>query len=269
MNKLLTAAALAAFATVGTANAADLPMKAAPMGPIAAPTYGWTGFYLNAGFGYGMWTADTTTIFPTGPLAGTCILCVTQTQGGRGWLGTVGGGFDWQFSDRIVAGAFLDTDFSRIRGTIQDQGPFFAGRITETWSWAAGGRIGWLVTPQILSYFNGGFTQTHFDGAAMQDTFTGITTPFVTPAFTKSGFFIGGGMEAMFAPGWFWRSEYRYADYGTVNLSDTAPGGPVVVVPGVGAFANPQSTITFHPIVQTIRSEIVYKFNWGPVVAKY
>src|SRR2546428_832134 len=166
MNKFLpTAVAVAALTTIGAANAADLPVKAAPMAPIAAPSYGWTGFYLNAGGGYGLWGADTTTV---NPITRACILRVTPAPSGKRWVVTA-----------------------------------------------------------------------------------------------------GGGMEAMFAPGWFWRSEYRYADYGTVNLSDTAPGGPVVVVPGVGAFANPQSTITFHPIVQTIRSEIVYKFNWGPVVAKY
>jgi len=27
-------------------------------------------------------------------------------------------------------------------------------------------------------------------------------------------------------------------------------------------FANPQSSITFKPTVQTVRSEIVYRFNW-------
>jgi hypothetical protein len=30
-----------------------------------------------------------------------------------------------------------------------------------------------------------------------------LNTAFSTPAFTKTGWFIGGGMEAMFAPGWF------------------------------------------------------------------
>jgi outer membrane immunogenic protein len=95
-----------------------------------------------------------------------------------------------------------------------------------------------------------------------------IGTAFSTPAFTKGGFFIGGGMEAMFAPGWFWRNEYRYADYGTVNLSDTCAG--LSGSAACGFNSTPQATFTFHPIVQTVRSELVYKFNWrGPVMAKY
>jgi outer membrane immunogenic protein len=236
---LLAAAAL-------PAQAADLP-AAYKAPPVVAPVYTWTGLYVNAGWGYGMWSADTTTIDPT---TGVCDLCVTQTQGGRGWFGTVGGGFDYQFSDRIVAGLLADADFSSIKGTIQDQTPFFAGTIKEDWSWAAGARVGWLVVPALLSYANGGFSQTHFTGTNMVTTFNGAATPFTTPAFTRSGWFIGGGAEANFAPGWFWKTEYRYADYGTQNITDTAPG-----------FA--ADTITFHPIVQTIRSELVYKFNFG------
>jgi outer membrane immunogenic protein len=247
-------------AAVLSAQAADLP-PAYKAAPVVAPVYNWTGFYLSAGGGYGMWSADTTTIEP---LTGACDLCVTQTQGGRGYFATVGGGFDYQFTDHIVAGVLADADFSNIKGTIQDQTPFFAGTIKEKWSWAAGARVGWLVVPALLSYVNGGYTQTHFDGATMVDTITGLSTPFTTPSFSRGGWFMGGGVESNFAPGWFWKTEYRYADYGTTNLTDSVPGGgPVIVVPGVGAFANPQDTITFHPIVQTIRSELIYKFNWG------
>ena len=30
-------------------------------------------------------------------------------------------------------------------------------------SYAVGGRIGWLVTPQLLTYFKGGYTEAQFD----------------------------------------------------------------------------------------------------------
>ena len=29
--------------------------------------------------------------------------------------------------------------------------------------WAIGGRIGWLVTPQLLTYFSGGYTEAKFN----------------------------------------------------------------------------------------------------------
>jgi outer membrane immunogenic protein len=185
------------------------------------------------------------------------VLCVQQTQGGKGWLGTVGIGYDHQFTDRIVGGVFADADFSSIEGTIQDQGPFFAGKIKEKWSWATGPRIGWLWTPQTMSFVNAGYTQTHFSSASMVNAFTGIATAFATPAFDKSGWFIGGGVErsftllGLFGPGWFWRSEYRYASYGRTVLPDTIPGT-----------SNVANSITFKPAVQTVRTELAYKFNW-------
>ena len=238
-----------------------LPNNAGPLPP--APRMNWTGFYLNAGFGYGMWTADTTTV---NPATGICTLCVEQRQGGRGWLGTLGGGFDYQLQQinpHMVVGAFADVDFSSLSGTIQDQNPFFAGTLKEDWAWSAGARAGWLVTPAILTYVNGGFTQAHFTSASMVETHGGAITPFSTPATTFKGWFFGGGAEAQFAPGWLWRTEYRYADYGTTTLTDTAPGGANIAIPGLGGtFANPQSNITFHPIVQTIRSGVVFKFGW-------
>ena len=246
--------------------AAPLAYKAAPL-PV--PAYNWTGFYVNGGGGYGMWNADTTTLSPA---TGACLLCATQTQGGSGWFGTVGGGFDYQFrvpigqwSPHVLAGVFADADLSSIRGTIQDQNPFFAGTMTENVAWAAGVRAGWLPTPQIMSYVNGGFTQAHFNGAGLVTTGAfggfpaGTASGFSTPAVTMNGWFLGSGFETTLAPilpaGWFLRSEYRYAYYGTANLPETctagclSPGGPA------------GSTITFHPNVQTISASLVYKFN--------
>lgn len=279
----LFAASLTGLALLsGAALAADLPpapqVYKAPA--VVAPSYSWTGLYLNAGGGYGMWTADTQTI-STGPAlgfpAGTCILCVDQIQGGRGWLGTAGGGFDFQlggvslggWSPQILVGVMADYDFSRIKGTIQDQNPFFVGAIKETGTWAVGGRIGLIPFPQMLTYINGGYTNTHFSGANMVFNgpgFSGTPTPFATPAFNQGGWFLGGGTETSLAPllpaGWFMRSEYRYAYYGTKSLSDTAPGGAVVVLPPLGVFLNPEANINFHPTVQTLTTSIVYKFNW-------
>ncbi len=258
MKRLLIATFAGVILGAGSALAADLgaPFKAPP-----PPSVGWTGFYLSGGGGYGLWTADTTTI---DPVSGLCDLCVTQTQGGNGWLGRVGGGFDYQLNQHVVVGVLADWDFSSLKGTIQDQGPFFAGAMKENYSWAAGARVGWLVTPQVLSYANAGYTQTHFDSASMIDTTTGLASGFSTPAFSASGWFLGGGMEtplSFFLPaGWFMRSEYRYSYFGTHNLADTCSG-----VSGSAAcdlITSPQDNISFHPTVQSITTEIVYRFNW-------
>jgi len=64
MNKLgLTASALL-LAAIGSAGAADLPMKAPPMAPPPAPT--WTGCYISGGIGYGMWNQDNQDSFLNG-----------------------------------------------------------------------------------------------------------------------------------------------------------------------------------------------------------
>ena len=249
-------AALAAVALVGfasVASAADMPMKAAPMvAPVAA--YNWTGFYVNGGIGYGMWAADTGTF---DAVTGACSSCLNQVQGGKGWLGVVGGGFDYQFTSNIVAGVFADFNISSLKGTIQDEDPLFAGDIKQTSSWAAGARAGWLVTPRVMSYVNGGYTSARFSSASMVDTRTGAPTTFSTPTFTANGGFLGGGVEAVIAPGWFWRNEYRYAYYGTKLLPDTNGTGVV------------DASISFKPTVQTVTSQVVYKFDPGHMAPAY
>jgi len=55
------------------------------------------------------------------------------------------------------------------------------------------------------------------------------------------------------------KTEYRSAFYDRATLRDLTAGG----VPT--GFAT-----TFKPIVQTVSTSLVYRFNWGgPVVAKY
>jgi outer membrane immunogenic protein len=256
MKKLLFGA-IAAIAIVASNYAMAADMPPAPIytkAPAPVVAYNWTGFYLNAGGGYGMWNASETSIDAI-PGFG-CSLCAPQTVGGKGYFGTAGGGFDYQFSDRIVAGVLADYDFSSIKGTIQDtpETVLFSGTLKETSSWAAGARIGWLVTPQILAYFNGGATGTRFGSSSLTAAGSGgVGTILATPAFTKTGWFLGGGTETTLAPflpaGWFWRSEYRYSDFGSSTVSDSLAGVAV-------------DNITFKPTVQTLSTSIVYKFNW-------
>lgn len=236
--------AAAGLMAAQSASAADMPTKAPVYkAPIAAATP-WTGFYINGGIGYGMWAADTTT---ADPVTGACLFCETQVQGGKGWLATIGAGYDYQFSSRIVAGIFGEADLSNLKGTIEDRGLLIQGDIKQTSSWAAGGRVGWLVTPQTLSYVNGGYTAARFSGTDMVVQTNGAPSIFSTQRFTATGWFLGGGVETSVAPNWFWRTEYRYDYYGSRTISES----PV-------AF-----NINFKPTVQTVTSQIVYKFNGG------
>jgi len=275
MKKLaLALTAIAVFS--GSALAADLPVapvySKAPV--VMPPAANWTGFYVFGGAGGGVWDADT---FTVNPATGNCVLCAHQTQGGSGYFGTVGAGYDWQFNTSWVAGLFADGQFGSLKGTIQDQGPFFSGQEKLKDTWAVGVRLGYLVAPNVFSYVNAGYTGSNWSGTTMILSQTVSTTPFGTPSFSRNGWFVGGGVEnnlnifGISAPGWFMKTEYRMAYFDSINLTDSVPGGAAIIaVPGLGGFANPQSSIHFKPDVQTISTSLVYRFNWGgPLVAKY
>ncbi len=263
MKKLLLAlTAVAAF--TGSAVAADLPARTYTKAPAMVPTPSWTGFYLFGGGGYGLWDANNASVVvPTG-----FGLSNTQKMGGDGYFGTVGGGYDWQFNAPVfnaaaVFGVFADGQFGSIRGTIQDQAFLLSGRESDRTNWAVGARVGLLVAPTVLSYVNGGYSGANFSGATLANNFTG-TAFSTTPSFTRNGWFAGGGVENQLnlfgsSPGWFMKTEYRVAEYGKATLAESTLGG--VVTP---------FGVTFSPIVQTVSTSLVYRFNWtGPVVAKY
>ena len=91
MKKLLLAAVALAALTAGPAVAADLGRKApAYIPPPAPPPPTFTGCYVDGGVGYGLWNID-----HFGQFAG--LQTSETTSGGRGWLGRVGGGCDYQF----------------------------------------------------------------------------------------------------------------------------------------------------------------------------
>jgi outer membrane immunogenic protein len=264
MKRLIVAlTAIAAF--TGAAGAADMAPRTYTKAPMMAPAPSWTGFYLFGGGGGGLWAADTTT---QNTATGACILCVNQRQGGSGWFGTVGAGYDWQFNQTWVAGVFADGQFGSISGSIQDQTARAVGTEKMRTAWAAGVRVGYLVAPNVLSYVNGGYSGSNWSGTSLVSTTNGaqLNPALHTNGFDRAGFFIGGGVEhnldlfGINAPGWFMKTEYRSAFYNRRNISE--------LVNGTNALAG--TDITFKPWVQTISTSLVYRFNWsGPVVAKY
>ena len=116
MKKLVLAlTAVAALTT--SASAADLGARPYAKAPVPyASAYNWTGFYIFGGGGGGLWAADQH-VQTTG--AG-IPLSIDQRQGGSGWFGTVGVGYDWQVNPTWVAGVFADGQFGSIKGTLQD-----------------------------------------------------------------------------------------------------------------------------------------------------
>src|SRR5690348_3742673 len=172
---VLALSAIAAF--TAPALAADMatkaPMRAAPV--AYAPS--WTGFYIFGGGGGGLWNADSNVnTFPGG-------LPITRDQrmGGSGWFGTVGAGFDWQFSNWVL-GIFGDGQFGELRGSIADPDFGIEGREKLRTSYAAGVRLGYLVAPNVLSYVNAGYSGSEWSGSSLSTLAAGggpavVTTP--------------------------------------------------------------------------------------------
>jgi outer membrane immunogenic protein len=246
---LLSVATVVAMAAPAVAADMRAPvMKAPPIGPVMS----WTGCYLSGGGGYGMWNQDVTS------LNNNLRTDHDVTNGGRGWFGTVGGGCDLQVSGSWVVGIFADYDFSGADGdaAVPVSGASYAGSEKMRSAWSVGGRIGYLITPSVLTYFSGGFTEARFGAVDLTLTLTSATTPtYTVGAHTYSGWFLGGGYEynLSWLPGLFWKTEYRFAQYETDNL-------PLLVY-GTGAATT--RSIDSQKFVQTIRSQLVWRFNWG------
>jgi outer membrane immunogenic protein len=246
---LTTTALVALMASEGFG--ADLPRSVVKAPPAALAVTNWTGCYVAGGAGYGFWNQKTSFSID-GKLEGSEL-----TSGGRGWFGTVGGGCDLQVSGNWVIGVFGDHDFGGIRGDVAI--PFgsstLRGHEKLTSAWAVGGRIGYLITPSILTYVSGGYTEARFSGADLfYPTLPPTAANLGVPAHTYSGWFLGGGYEynLSWLPGLFWRTEYRLAEYGRGSRALLEVGSPAQGF-----------SVDSKPFVQTIRSELVWRFNSG------
>jgi outer membrane immunogenic protein len=254
MKKILIATVAAVAMASGAASAADMsmPLKAPVMPP---PVYSWTGCYLEGGGGGGMWNQshfnfDT----PTG-----VVNTAEQTTGGRGWYGEVGGGCDYQFSlgnlGNFVVGVLGGYDFMDLKGAYTDT--FlgnFSGYEKETSSGFVGGRIGYLVTPNLLTYASGGWTDARFNSVSM--ALPGAAATVFLPSHTYNGYFLGGGAETSLA-GWFnlpkglfLRTDYRVSTYNKADLVYTTAAGPF------------GESTQMNKYVQQIGTELIYRFNY-------
>ena len=260
MKKLVLAlTALAAF--TGSASAADLAARPYTKAPMMAAAPNWTGFYIFGGAGGGIWDADNNAL----DTATGAALTRDARLGGDGWFGTVGAGYDWQFNGSWVAGIFADGQFGSLRGSIGDTFNGIEGREKLQTSWAAGVRLGYLVAPNVYSYVNAGYSGSEWSGSNLT-TIAAAGGPVVatTPSFHRDGWFIGGGVEnslnifGIAAPGWFMKTEYRAAYYDRITLAESTPAGVL------NGFA-----VTFKPIVQTVSTSLVYRFNWGGPAVRY
>ena len=251
MKKFALAISMLAISAVG-ASAADLaarPYAKAPMAPMAAPYYDWSGFYIGVNLGGaasgGSVTTDPSTIIGTGPRDANDLFK-------SGVTGGVQAGYNWQVAPSWVLGVEGDINaLSSSRSTcdINDCNTGSPLIFTTRTNYLATvrGRVGYTWDRSML-YVTGGAAF-----ADVRDSFNFFSNTIIPEnRTTKTGYAVGTGIETALWTNWSVKAEYLYANVGTDR----------VFTPAGTAY------LDFKHEYHVGRIGLNYRFG-GPVVAKY
>jgi outer membrane immunogenic protein len=219
---LLGSVALVAF--VGTAAAADLPVRA-PVGVARsmATYYDWSGFYLGAHVG-GAWGNITYSDVTNTSTFGGAVPGNAFTQKTSGFIGGGQIGYNWQFNPWVlgIEGKFSG---STLKGTTTN---FVDDSFTNETNFLMliTGRLGFAVD-NWLFYGKGGFAGVNRKvsvsdiGTVSPGVGSGSATSFHT------GWTAGAGIEYGLTRNWILGIEYDHVDVGSQNyeLDGTDGGG--------------------------------------------
>ena len=259
MRALLLSAGL--MLAAAPAIAADLPVKARPVVPVAAPIYNWSGFYIGGNVGGG-WsradylnTANTTFFGDVGGPPG-------FSHNTSGFVGGGQVGFNWQVTNWVF-GVEAMYDYANVKGTtnpLRGGAPplgmddNFETRIRALFLGTA--RVGYAWNNWLM-YLKGGYAGGDIRVSVVD--IVGANQGSGSDTHWRNGWTIGGGVEYGLTPNWTVAAEYNYIrlQSGTYELGGTA-------APALYTFV--VDTRDTH--LATVR--LNYKFGWGgPVVARY
>jgi len=177
-----TLATLLAWLACGAALAADLGVKAAPLGG-----YRWQGFYLGGNLGY-QWGAIT-----------------NNAADPSGFMGGLQVGYNWQ-SGQFVFGAETDLQLSGADDTAA------ARKFSNPWFGTLRGRVGYAFN-NILLYGTLGLA---YGRIRLENTTSGASE-----AQLHGGWTAGLGMEVGLGRSWSAKAEYLYLDFSDRNYTIT------------------------------------------------
>lgn len=205
----------------GTASAADLsrpaPVPYYPKAAVAVPPYSWTGFYIgiNGGgaFGGSSWDSNGSRNISGGTVGGTV-------------------GYNYQFG-QVVAGVEGDLGWADINGSNACIGGNC--KTSDTWLGTVRGRLGYAAD-RFMPFVTGGAA---FGDIRAQAPGLGQV------GADRTGWTLGGGLEAALAPNWTAKVEYLYVDLGSFNC-------------GVSCGAAVTDNVSFH--TNLLRAGVNYKF---------
>jgi len=278
MNRfMLGSTALLAFAAVGSAGAADLPVKAPPM--VAAPVFSWTGCYIgaHAGYGWGRNRNDFGTAIASGP---------TENEGFPAEFGpfdhntnggVVGGqvGCNNQFANNWVVGVEAEAWWSGMKGSFTapedfaDPGQYSRFESRNRWDGDVALRLGYAWGRSLL-YGKAGVAVGSFQYTETHDDIPTIHACFAAPAGlcsatlnnTRAGLLLGVGWEYAWTNNWSFKVEYDYINFGSTNIAYPSTSPPPL--------PQPIQNFAVSDTKQIVKVGVNYRFDWGgPVVARY
>jgi outer membrane immunogenic protein len=207
-----------------------LNYRFAASGPaVASGSFGpsavnWTGFYVTGSAG-GNALVHELSVPP--------IDTSFNGIGGEGISGSIGVGYDHEFSNGVVAGIQAGVRFASTATTLDVAG-LVDGSIEADRGYDVIGRIGYKPAASTLVYALGGWTNQHFD---ISSNVTGSLYDW-----SANGVTIGAGIETAVTESIFVGAEYRYSVYQT---EDVASAG----------------ILEIDPSSHTISATLKYKFN--------
>ncbi|MGP9821738.1 outer membrane protein [Salinarimonas sp. NSM] len=241
MKRMALAAAFVLSATA--AGAADLP---APQAPVLAAPFSWTGAYVGVHGGYGWTDTDWRLLDNAGP--GACGECGTIVTGfgADGFLAGLQGGYNWQLANGVVIGVEADLSFTWADGEGRWNAATRTAALDLDFLATLGPRIGYGAD-RLLVYIEGGLALAR--GEYEHRNLTNGAR--FTSDETRTGWFVGGGVEYAFAQNWSAKIEYNYVSFGdeSVNLAGNRGGGQ----PGVAVFDVEQD-------MQIVKAGLNYRF---------
>jgi outer membrane immunogenic protein len=192
MKNLLLATVGVLALGVTSASAADIQRRAMPVKApeVVMSAYSWAGPYIGIQGGGG-WGRSDNSIGGSSNLNG----------------GLIGGtlGYNWQ-SGPLVYGLETDLAFANISGSGSCGGGLFSCSTRNNWLGTARGRIGYAMD-RWMPYVTGGFAY-----GGVRTSLAGFDNNR-----TKSGWTVGGGIEAAIAGPWTAKVEYLHVDLGSVD----------------------------------------------------
>lgn len=171
--------------------------------PAMAADPKWTGCYVGANLGYAMQTSRA--VDDQGPAWAQFDL----TAAADGVTYGVGAGCDYQ-TGNFVLGVMGSYDWTNAKDQVEIPigGGTLVGDMDVQSMWFIGGRVGYLMTPNVLGYALGGYTKVNLDPLAGANDSIG----------DPGGLTVGGGLEVMLPGNWTGRIEYRFTDLGNDTL---------------------------------------------------